>query len=441
MKYQYVIVQKEVKEVKRGKDELISSVKVFLGIKDIETGIVLPHPLSNFIKSEFDSISLSLNTQISYGEEIKRFLNFILECIEDEDELFLPLEEDGVSGLTLQHGSSYISFLTQRVKSGEIEADGVYRAERILIKFYKWLSDQNILKEKVEISQEVRNKQGETVTIPISPFKNFELGTEYPNRRDSKQQIKDRKLHDFGSGRLDLVNLFLRVAELEAPDIAVGIAFQFYGGLRRGEVINLLRNSVKEPKKNSSGVFTLNIEDNWKILFPNKALTVSEQVKKVRIQPVFHSTIVNELYEKHIKNLSRLEKRGKIKNRNALFISNHTGKPISGMAYWERFTKVKNKFLEIVLEHDLEDYNYLISKPWSTHIGRGIYTNMITFLLKWSPSELAIARGDSSIESAQRYIEEQNVILLTEKATEIIAKATQKAELRKNISIQDLRSI
>lgn len=68
-------------------------------------------------------------------------------------------------------------------------------------------------------------------------------------------------------GRLDLVNLFLRVAELEAPDIALGIAFQFYGGLRRGEVVNLLRRSIKEPQKNGSGEFTINIQDNWRILF------------------------------------------------------------------------------------------------------------------------------------------------------------------------------
>lgn len=151
--------------------------------------------------------------------------------------------------------------------------------------------------------------------------------------------------------------------------------------------------------------------------------------------------ILLELYQKHKHGLQALEKRGKLKDKHALFCSKHTGKPISGIAYWERFTQVKKRFLEVVLEHDLEAYNFLVSKDWSTHIGRGIYTNMITFLLRWNPSEIAIARGDSCIDSALSYHESINVIEQTELATEIIAKATIHAEHKKNISLEDLRNM
>lgn len=417
----------------------ISSDKTFLCIKDKLTGIVYPHPLSNFIKSEMERKSLSLTTQRNYTEEIKKFLNFILECNENEDETFLNLEVEGIYGLELQHGARYLSFLTHRVKMGQIRSTQVFRTERILVRFYRWLNEQNITKENVRYREEIRIVKGEKRTIIISPFDNFELGTEYPNKRESTQAIKNRKLHDFGNGRLDLVNLFIKVAEIEAPDIALGIAFQFYGGLRRGEVVNLLRSSVKEPSENGSGEFTLNIQDNWKILFPDKELTVSEQVKKERIQAIFKVPIVLELNKKHKENLLRLERRGKIKNKHALFCSIHTGKPITGMAYWERFTKVKDKFLEI-LEPNEKDYQFLTSKSWSTHIGRGIYTNMLVFLLGWSASQVTVARGDSDIQSAQSYIEEQNVKKQTEEAVEIIARATTQAN-KQFTSIENLRSL
>ncbi|WP_260838900.1 hypothetical protein [Heyndrickxia oleronia] len=228
MNYEFVVKQKKINEIMKGKP--ISSDKTFLCIKDKITGIIYPHPLSNFIKSELERKSLALTTQRNYAEEIKKFLNFILECIEDEDETFLHLEEGGIYGLELQHGARYISFLTHRVKMGQISSTQVFRTERILVRFYRWLNEQNITKENVQYREEIKIVKGEKRTIIISPFDNFELGTEYPNKRESTQAIKDRKLHDFGNGRLDLVNLFIRVAEIEAPDIALGIAFQCYGG-------------------------------------------------------------------------------------------------------------------------------------------------------------------------------------------------------------------
>ncbi|RID85311.1 hypothetical protein D1953_10835 [Peribacillus asahii] len=438
MNYEFVVKQKKIKEMREGK--LITSEKTFLCVKDKETGLLYPHPLSNFIKNELERKSLAPTTQKNYAEEIKKFLHFILECIENEDEIFLHLEEEGIPGLELQHGANYISFLTHRVKLGQLQPTQVYRTERILVRLYRWLNEQKITKETVKYREDIRNINGARVLTTISPFDNLELGTEYPNRRESTQRIKDRRLHDFGNGRLDLVNLFIRVAELEASDIALGVAFQCYGGLRRGEVVNLLRSSVKEPNKNGSGDFTINIQDNWRILFPSKELMVSEQVKKERIQAIFKVPIVLELYEKHKENLLRLERKGKIKNKHALFCSIHTGRPITGMAYWERFTKVKNKFLDILLETNEKDYQFLTSKSWSTHIGRGIYTNMLVFLLGWSASEVAIARGDSNIQSAQSYIEEQNVKKQTEEAIEILSRATIQAGNKKYMKIEDLRS-
>jgi hypothetical protein len=435
VRFCFVIVQREIEEIIQGK--FFSSVKTFICIKDKQSGMVFPHPITNFIKNGFDRKSTALNTEKSVGEEIKKFLDYVQECIKEEDEMFLPLEEKGLKGLGLIHGANYLSYLTHRARLGEIKGNYVYRIELFLIKFYRWLSDQKIIEEEVQIEHITKHIRGETITNLISPFNNDELGTEYPKRENTK----DNRLHDFGIGRLDLVNLFIRVAELEAPDIALGIAFQCYAGLRRSEVVNLLRSNVKKPNHSGTGAFTLNVSDNWKELFPNKKITVSEQVKNPRTQAVFKVPIVLEMYDKHMDNLGRLEKKGKLKNQNALFCSFFTGQPISGTSYWERFNKIKEKFLEIVLENDIEDYKFLTSKPWSTHIGRGIYTNMIHFLLNWSDSELAIARGDKSIYSAQAYKEEQNIIQKTNEAVELLAIASNQYEKEKYRTVEDLRRI
>ncbi|UAL48789.1 hypothetical protein K7887_07620 [Sutcliffiella horikoshii] len=437
MNYEFVVIQKEIKELKNNK--MVSSAKTFICVKDRDTGIIYPHPLTNFIKGESVDLSHAPTTQKSYAEEVKKFLNYILECIDDEDELFLPLEDEGLKGLGLIHGAKYLTYLKYRVDLNEIKPNTVFTAERLLTKFYVYLIDQNIINEKINIIYDPRKIKGKTIYIPRSPFRGFDLSVEFP-ARESREKIKERRLHDFGDGKLNLVNTFLRVAELEAPEIALGIAFQFYGGLRRGEVINLMRSSIKKPKENGSGEFNLDIKDNWKILFPNKISTLSEQVKKPRLQAVFKTDIVLEFLENHEERLKRLEKTKKIKNKFAYFVSNQ-GNPISGKEYWKRFTKVRDRFLEVVLEQSTDDYEILTSKPWSTHMGRGIYTNMLTFLLGWSPEEVAIARGDSFVDSAKSYTEAMNVRKKTVEATELIAKAPLVSDRKNNITVEDLRGI
>lgn len=277
MRHQFVVVQKEIHTIRVGK--IVPNIVTLICTRNNETGMVYPHPVSNFIKEDFNNNSFSINSQKKYAEDIKKFLNFVLESIQDEDEEFLELYDTGIKGLQLIHGAKYLTFLTERVNLGEIKPNYVFDADRILTKFFTWLSQQNIIYEKFNVIYEWRKVGKESIQIAKSPFRHYDLSVEYP-RKESNERIKDRKLHDFGNGRLDLVNLFIRIAELEAPDIALGIAFQFYGGLRRGEVINLMRSSVKEPTANGSGTFTLNIKDNWKSLFSKKKHFSSRASKK-----------------------------------------------------------------------------------------------------------------------------------------------------------------
>ena len=54
---------------------------------------------------------------------------------------------------------------------------------------------------------------------------------------------------------LTLVVYFIDTAIMYAPRIALGICFQFFGGLRLGEVINLKRSSIKVKGPPATGCF------------------------------------------------------------------------------------------------------------------------------------------------------------------------------------------
>lgn len=409
MQFRFIVRQEEIFNYTH--KSFKENIETFICTVD-ERGIVLPHPISSFIKVNFSA--LSLNTQKRYAEEIKKFLNYILDNIDVNNKLYSNLKTEGLKKLTLEHGADYLRFLSNKVSLGYLKANTFYFSDRVLILFYKWLNDQSLLEQTITIPEVNTIHKGTMKSVVDSPFNRLDFGVPYPKReRDSI--IRKRKLHDFGYGRVDLINMFLRIAELVEPDIAFGIALQFYGGLRKGEVINLKINSVREEQYSSFIPLLVDIKDNWREIFKNKTVTNSEQVKFEREQIIFRVNIVDKLYKHHKEHLKAINN-SKGNFNPALFKSSRTGKPICGQAYYRKFNNVKNKFLELVLESDIDDYNRLISKPWATHIGRGIFTNILVFELGWEPSEIALARGDASINSSATYVEENNLIKLTNQA-------------------------
>lgn len=406
MEYKFIIKQKKIFDYTR--QPFKETIETYICTID-EQGIVLPHPITSFIRTNFSRYSI--NTQKRYGEELKKFLNYLVENIKCNNNLFMDLKTYGISKLSVKHGSEYLKLLSSKVRAGNLKSNNFYFSERVLVQFYVWLDNQNLIEETIQFKEKVVMHNNISKTILDSPFTRLDLAVAYP-KRERGSSIRKRKLHDFGYGRLDLVNLFLKIAELEEPDIAFGIALQFYGGLRKGEVINLTINSIREEKYANYTPLIVNIKDNWESIFENKTVTNAEQVKREREQIIFKVNIVKKLYNQHLLKI----KKESIKNRKALFISYKSNKPICGQVYYKKFNNVKEKFLEVVLLNSSEDYNRLISKPWSTHIGRGIFTNLLVFDLGWNASEIALARGDKSLISSQTYIEENNLINITNKA-------------------------
>ncbi|EEM19193.1 hypothetical protein bthur0001_57020 [Bacillus thuringiensis serovar tochigiensis BGSC 4Y1] len=133
---------KEYKAVEFDGEILNFKQAVGIGLYDLCREVILPSPLTNFIKSVYGRKSQSLSSQRNAASEVCKFLNFVLNRIKEKDEDFLSLQQQGIEGLTLLHGAKYISYQTLRSKRGEIKGSYVYRMENYLVEFYYWLKNK-----------------------------------------------------------------------------------------------------------------------------------------------------------------------------------------------------------------------------------------------------------------------------------------------------------
>lgn len=401
-------------------ETVISTATIGIGVVSKDTDNVYPSPLTNFIKSTYRRKGKSLSSQRNAAYAITRFLNYIEDQIKEGDDDFLLLKTKGLSGLELIHGSKYITHLSLQARIKKLSANYVKNQMMYIIYFYAWLKDQEIIEGDFELTyKEVRGKRG-VLSIASNPFDDIELGTVIVGRDERVPTA----LVDFGSNRYPLTLKFINTARLIAPEIALGICYQFFGGLRRSEVINLTKHSVKQTGKST----ILEVRDNQEILFTHIKNTSHLQVKNPRNQALLVNDLMDSIYKDHLVWLEQLEREGKMKNSQALFIAQTTGNPMTGKQYYSRFTEVKMKFLkQLSDEGNTDDYLLLAQNDWSTHIGRGVFTN---FLLDigLNPTQVAIARGDKNINSALAYVDEKTAIESMNLAVNSIREAFQKRE-------------
>lgn len=401
-------------------ESVISTATIGIGIVSKDTGNVYPSPLTNFIKSTYRRKGKSLSSQRNAAYAITRFLNYIEEQIKEGDDDFLLLNTKGLARLELIHGSKYITHLSLQVWTKKLSANYVKNQMMYIIHFYAWLNDQEIIEGDFELTYKEEQGKHEVLTIASNPFDDIELGTVIVGRDERVPTT----LVDFGSNRYSLTLKFINIARLIAPEIALGVCYQFFGGLRRSEVINLIKNSIKQVGKST----VLEVRDNQEILFTHIKNTSHLQVKNPRNQALLENDLMNSIYKNHLIWLEQLEQEGKVKNSQALFIAQTTGNPMTGKQYYTRFKEVKRTFLkQLSDEGDTDNYLLLAQNEWSTHIGRGVFTN---FLLDigLNPTQVAIARGDRNINSALAYIDEKTAIESMNMAINNIREAFQNQE-------------
>ncbi len=317
----------------------------------------------------------------------------------------------------LEHGAYYISHLTSK----GLSRDSVLQQENVLTQFYIYLQEKNILDHKkfqIEYIKKTRYK-----SYAKSLFRNSSISIQIPPLNNRKKY--QNKLKDFGTDRYDLIRLFLNSAQETAPEIAFGIALQFFGGLRRGEIVNLTVPDL-EVKLHES--MLVRIRDNRDVLFNHLADTRAEYPKRVNYLPrhlsqqiVLVNPTVWGLYLNHIELIQR---RKTTNNGYLALFTDKIGNPISGRNYDRKFKLIKENFLSTLYNLErYEDYIRMTNGSWSTHIGRGCFTNIL-FNMGLSPTQIAIARGDRNINSAMDYVDNINAYNALTKTVNQISKIT-----------------
>lgn len=414
----FKFVVREYKTYQQIGDKLYNLNCIGIGLHCKESDIIYPLPLTNFIRSVFRrKRNGSLSSQRNPANEVCKFLNYCFEMKNKGYDEFQGLR--GISDIKLIHGSIYISDLSIRSRNQKINGGYVNDIIKYLKKFYAWLHHQKIIEPEFEVKyhiKSVKNSRGEIFEIMVleDMFAASDFETIYPTGKSKKEP----RLKDFGKNRYQMVREFLEVTAVTAPDIYLGVCLQFFGGLRRSEVVNLNRTSILEKAEG----FYLDIDDRQDTLFPNKKNSQSEQVKNPRYQSIFWNSTLEYAWKEHIKRLDFGKEKQLLKNEEALLVSSRTMKPITGSSYWYQFNKVKDAYLTKLSKEGRKGvYDLLANVEWSTHICRGVFTHFCIDA-GMSLSEIAIARGDSNLNSLLDYIEEVTVMETMAEAMNKIGK-------------------
>ena len=221
--------------------------------------------------------------------------------------------------------------------------------------------------------------------------------------------IRTERIHDLD---ISLVFRMFDLAIRYTPRIALGLYLQVFGGLRCAEVVSLERSDLHLNPYNSSDALFVDLKDTD--FRPDLRRGFLSQVKKPRKQKViFLPGLFYTLFNLNSNNIT---------DCNALFI-NARGTPMTEASYYQYFVKLKNKLIESLKNDDSLDLKLyastLSSAQWATHIGRGIFSNLIAEKAD-TTAQIARARGDSCMDSSLPYlcdsqkIEEQIVETLEE---------------------------
>ncbi|MGD6838214.1 hypothetical protein ACQCVL_17015 [Bacillus thuringiensis] len=349
------------------------SERVTIVIEDKKTKFFLPHPVTDFIKTKYARDD-NHSTQKGAAEAIVQFLNWVF--FENEGTYQLK----SISGLKVKHGIDYLNFCNED-KGNKLNT--LILKERYLNQFYFYLKSKKII-EEIELFGHFDSAH--------SIFAEDRL--KFPSRH-----MKRMKLNDFPDR--NLITPFIETALEIAPEIALGIYFEIFGGLRRGEVINLTLDSLRLTGSYGSKGISVDIQKHPE-LHTRLRTQHKEGVKNPRIQPIVIVEYLPNILKLHLNKVKKYENKSK-----ALFLDENQH-PMSGAVYEKEFQKVKNLFLKRLQEYGSPWASYLNKYSWSTHIGRGIYSNLMTKLVK-SPYELALLRGDKNINSALVYMSQMRV--------------------------------
>lgn len=368
--YKFIMIPVWIDWGKLSDGKVIKKQFAVIGLKNLETGTHIIHPVTDFILHNWQA--RKFNTQKKHALNTVKFLNYILFNRRS-------FRTHSLSDLKLSDGSKYLNTLTSEGKSRGTVKD----SERTLTNFYLWLIGKGVI-SSIDKNSLVKKETMHGTIYYESPFQVI-----YPEHQPPNVE------HAFPA---KYIPLLLEIAILEAMPIALGVYMQLFGGLRVGEVVNLKRTQVKRRIANRDFLFDVK-DQNFRSDLKDSA--GSSYVKRTRSQRIFQIKDWGEsLFNDHIELFKARD------NTNALFV-NRDGKAMSGRSYRQYFDKLKRSFIEYLKTYgDIEDKllaHHLSMMSWSTHIGRGTFTNMLAEIAE-NPYDIAFPRGDKSLLSSLSYM-------------------------------------
>ncbi|MDQ8735801.1 hypothetical protein [Paenibacillus sp. LHD-38] len=339
-----------------------------ISLMDKRSGCKVIHPISEFIISKWSNHKI--NTMRKPANVVVPFLNFLVTNAREFD-------LNSLAGLKISHGNQYLN----QMVSKNLAYKTVKEAERTLTHFYLFLAKKEVL-SNVPLTTFVKRESTyggsyvESIFNPIYP----------PIRANEVEHILPYQY----------IAMFLETAIMEANPIALGIYLQFFGGLRMGEIVNIKRSNIKITPTGSMAV----------ILEPHSLRgdlrATNPGVKRVRKQKIIGIyDWLNHFYNNHVSLYKAID------GSNALFV-NKNGKAMTAGSYRQFFEKAKMRFINNLRlgNHDQVILaNHLDITKWSTHIGRGTFTNLLAEEAS-NPNDIAQPRGDKELTSSLAYMSE-----------------------------------
>lgn len=401
--YQLIFYKTKVKTINKIIGSRIEEkAEVFLSriLKTNYGEIEIPSYFSEYIQS----VSMSLGTKKSYAKIISQFLNYVIVQQNTNNSNFDDIREKGLRGLQWTHAVEYLKYCISERKNG---ATTSRIKSNVIIDFYDYLNTFKVIDVHIEKIDYV-DAEGEPRQKIVNPFKKHEYRVVFPKRTGGTKKKKYMDYH--------IYDLFMEACKEVCPELKLGIFLQTRAGLRAGEVVNCLVDSITIDK--GKHIHSIDVLDNQEILFGKGYEDILEtcQVKRPRYnQPIIDlDKEFEEIYNEHLKIITK--RRKSYTPKGALFIDKE-GNAMSGVDYRNKFYSVKKRFLEKLKEKQYSKYKEYVEIPWGSHIGRAIFTNYCIIKGLCSTSDglpsakiLAKLRGDFSEEASQAYIDDLQIM-------------------------------
>ncbi len=343
--------------------------RVVIKLKNKSTNESRIHTYTQFLD---EWKNCKLNTILNNAKAIVPFLNYLTFQLSVS-------ELKSVHYLTFEIIAEYLNTLSLTKRRSTIK-----QYLRTITRFCYFMYNKNLLYNvSIEDFKKTRNDYG----TGIISCPKLEMLIKFPKEN---KRIKLKRLEN------EVILSFILTALKYTPSIALGVYFQIFGGMRYSEVLNIIYPSIKLIGVNGRNGMNINL----KTRHLRTDIKDYAGVKKPRLQNVIAvGDLLEMMFRNHKKNYSS-------DKTQAVFVDSN-GNAMSTSTYRNQFNKLKRHFIQELKNSDdvkLQIYALtLLEVDWSTHISRGIFSNIVSENAS-NATQIALKRGDSSLDSVLVYL-------------------------------------